>query len=56
MKPLISVDKENKVSSFDILTPNEKNIRKKSSVNNILTNQKITGRNSEKDIRHIEII
>ena len=34
----------------------KKNIREKNPLEtNILTNQKITGRNSEKDIRHIEI-
>ena len=32
-----------------------KNIPEKSSVNKHPLNQKITGRNSEKDIRHIEI-
>ena len=56
MKPLISVNKENKVPSFDILPSNEKKYsRKNPLLTNILTNQKITGRNSEKDIRHIEI-
>ena len=34
---------------------NEKYTKKNPLETNILTNQKITGRNSEKDIRHIEI-
>ena len=56
MKPLISSTTESTSSTFDLVINDEKKYTRKNPLEtSILTNQKITGRYSEKDIRHIEI-
>ena len=56
MKPLISSTTESTNSTFDLVINDEKKYTRKNPLEtSILTNQKITGRYSEKDIRHIEI-
>ena len=56
MEPLISSTPKGISPAFDLVAKDEKKYTRKSPLEtNILTNQKITGRNSEKDIRHIEI-
>lgn len=56
MEPLISSSPKSISPAFDLVAKDEKKYTRKSPLEtNILTNQKITGRNSEKDIRHIEI-